>query len=78
MKRIRHGAQARDKLLHIEGDGCVINVRVGLTDNQGRRMTSVQVIPDAEENGGDHEGRTWTVDGALNTRIIRDHEKVRA
>lgn len=67
-----------DNLLHIETDGAVINVHVGLTDSEGRAVTSVQIIPDDEHRGGDGEGRMWHVaedSGPANTRLIRDNEK---
>lgn len=46
MKTVVHNEHARDKLLHIEAEGCIINVRVGLTDNWGRKVTSIEITPD--------------------------------
>jgi hypothetical protein len=57
--------------LHIETDGCVINVFVGLHDSEGRQVTRVDVSPDDETRGGDDEGRIWRQDGP---RVIRLHE----
>jgi hypothetical protein len=47
-KRNRSG-----NLLHIETDGCIVNIRVGLHDAAGRQVTSVMVDPDnyAEDGG---------------------------
>lgn len=64
MKRISHFATARDKLLHIETEGAVVNIQVGLTDNQGRRVTSVEILPDR------YVGEEWHLDGQINTRVI--------
>lgn len=68
MKAVRHGGDARDPLLHIEADGVLINVRVGLTDNEGHHVTNVSISPDDRSRGGDGEGYYWYQDGA---RIIR-------
>lgn len=54
--------------MHIEVDGAVVNITVGLTDEYGRRVTSVMINPDDESRGGDGEGRMWFRRGA---RIIR-------
>ena len=58
-------------LLHIETDGAVINVHVGLHDGQGRQVTRVSVLPDDDSRGGDGEGRIWVRDG---DRVVRLHE----
>lgn len=34
------------KGLHIEAEGCIVNVTEGLTDRKGRSVTSIQIIPD--------------------------------
>lgn len=70
MKTIRHGRNARDKLLHIEADGVLVNIHVGLTDMDGRHVTNVSVSPDDRSTGGDGSGHYWYQDGA---RIIRLH-----
>lgn len=71
MKRISFyaGRNRSDDLLHIETDGCVVNIRVGLRDDQGRMVTRVDVLPDDETRGPDGDGYYWHQDGA---RIIRD------
>ncbi len=71
MKTVRHTAQARDNLLHIETDGCIVNIRVGLSDSEGRRVTSVEIIPEDESRSPDADGRFWELDGARNNRVIR-------
>jgi hypothetical protein len=64
------GNRAGNKL-HIETDGCVVNIDVGLTDSAGHQVTSVRVSPDDETRGGDGEGRIWLQNGP---RVIRLHE----
>ena len=45
-----------DRITHIEAPGCIINVHVGLTDTEGRSITSVEVLCD--EYAGEPE---WTI-----------------
>lgn len=74
MKRISFYADTNrsGNLLHIETDGCIVNIQVGLHDADGRQVTSVRIIPDDESRGGDGEGRIWQhVDGS---RVVRLHE----
>jgi hypothetical protein len=63
MKTISH----KRGILHVETPNGIINIRVGLTDFEGRRVDSVEVIPD------EYAGEPMvTVDGLRNTRLIRD------
>lgn len=73
MKRIGFYAATNrsGNLLHIETDGAVVNIQVGLHDADGRQVTSVRISPDGQNRGGDGEGRIWVQDGS---RIIRLHE----
>ena len=74
MKRIEFfaGRNRSDDLLHIETDGAVINIRVGLHDSDGRQVTSVEVLPDDESRGGDGYGYMWdTPDGPIGGRLVR-------
>jgi hypothetical protein len=57
--------RARDSLLHVETPLGIVNIRVGLHDVEGRRVDSVEVIP----NGYAGEPRV-EVDGYRNTRMI--------
>jgi hypothetical protein len=61
MKVVRH-VQPRDRLLHIETEGGIVNIRTGLTDRYDRAVTSVEVLPD--------RGDEWTLDGYHNNRLI--------
>lgn len=68
------GRNRSDNLLHIETDGAVINVSVGLHDRDGNQVTAIEIIPDDERRGGDGAGRMWHVaddSGPANTRLIR-------
>ena len=59
-------------LLHIETDGCTVNIQVGLTDDQGRKVTRIDVSPQDESRGGDGMGYVWhAVDGPMGGRIVR-------
>ena len=73
MKSIRHYTPTRRNqhdTLHIETDGAIVNIRVGLRDSQGRPVTAIEVIPDDEARGGDGQGRIWHLAGEHNTRVI--------
>ena len=37
---------AKTKLKHIEVEGAIVNIREGLHDLKGRKVTSVEIIPD--------------------------------
>lgn len=56
------------RMLHIETEGAVVNITVGLRDEHGRKVTRVDVNPDDETRGGDGQGDVWQRDGA---RVIR-------
>lgn len=66
MKTIRHNKRSKDHLLHIETDLGIINIRVGLTDMDGREVESISFKPD------NYAGEVPVVlDGYSNTRFIR-------
>jgi len=48
MKTIRHTSRSRDNLLHVETDLGIVNIRVGLTDAQGRRVEAITILQDEE------------------------------
>ena len=58
-----------DDCLHVETEGCIINIRVGLKDTVGREVTHVEIIPDK------YSGAEWKMDkyGSCNNRIIKNH-----
>lgn len=57
MKTVVHTLPCRKRLLHIEAEGCIVNIRVGLTDADGRPVTSVEVLADQ------YSGDRWSLDG---------------
>lgn len=65
--------RSRRKELKIEAPGAIINIRIDLTDDQGRPITYVSVAADGNRCAGDPE---WWVDGEVGNkgtglRIIR-------
>lgn len=67
----------RPKMFHVEVDGAIVNITVGLTDDEGHLITRVDVIPDGPLRGGDGQGRMWVQpDG--DARVIRLHDWERA
>jgi hypothetical protein len=68
MKRISfHASTNRSgNLLHIETDGCIVNIHVGLHDADGRKVTSVRILPDDyAERGG-----RWVQDGSRIVQLL--------
>lgn len=59
-------------LLHVETDGCIVNIHVGLRDSFGNRVTRVNVIPDDEYRGGDGNGSIWHVVNNQHTVLVHD------
>jgi len=53
------------KCLHIEAEGCIINIRQELHDGLGRQVTSVEIIPDKYAGEPVHK-----LVGCRNNRII--------
>jgi hypothetical protein len=69
MKYINHFNTARDKLLHIETGGCIVNIRVGLQEHGTyRNVISVEILPNITENWNIDD----TEDTARNIRIIQN------
>lgn len=61
------------KLLHIEAEGGIINIREGLTDVKGRKVTSIEIIPDDRFAGEP----IWKVNPkrARNVRLIQTKKR---
>ena len=57
----------RDGLEHLERVGCIINIRTELHNAKGQKVTSIEIIPDAD----------YSFDGCLNNRVIRVGGRVR-
>ena len=65
MKTIVH----KKGLLHVETPNGIVNITVGLTDNEGRSVDSIECLPDRYVG----EPKV-TLDGYSNTRMIREKE----
>lgn len=77
MKRVTFYADTNrsGNLLHIETDGAIVNIHVGLINNEGKQVTRVNVIPDNASRGGDGTGRLWDIhpdDGNGVTRVVSE------
>jgi len=57
---------SKRKGLHIEAEGCVINIYEKIYDRQGREVTVVQIIPD--KYSGE---RKWKLIGTNVVRVVR-------
>lgn len=51
---------SRHKTLHVEAPGCIINITVGLSDDDGREVTRIAVSADGDRYAGDPQ---WWIDG---------------
>lgn len=56
------------KLKHIEVEGAVINIRQGLHDTQGRKVTSIEILPD-DHYAGERIWKTYPL--IRNIRIVQ-------
>jgi len=61
------GCKSNVKLKHLEVEGAVINIRQGLCDRHGRKVTSVEILPD-DHYGGEPIWRTYP--HVRNIRIV--------
>lgn len=55
------------KCLHIEANGCIINIRDQLHDHSGREVTSIEIIPD--KFAGEPK---WRLYGTPNNRVVKE------
>ena len=60
------------KLKHIEVEGCIINIREGLHDFKGRKVTSIEILPDDHFAG---EPKWKLILGKYNQRVIQLKKK---
>lgn len=44
-RKVRRATVGKDELLHVETPLGIVNIRTGLTDRHGRRVDSVEIIP---------------------------------
>ena len=55
------------KLKHIECEGCVVNIRTGLYDRQGRKVTNIEILPDDHYVGE----QIWRLRGYSHNRVVQ-------
>ena len=55
------------KLKHIEVEGCIVNIRTGLSDKLGRKVTSIEILPDDHYSGE----LVWRLRGYSNNRVVQ-------
>jgi hypothetical protein len=55
----------RDGVEHLEREGCIINIRIGLRNLEGKEVTSIEIIPDSG----------WQLEGSCNNRVIKEVNK---
>lgn len=69
MRTIRHVRRSTKnpvEILHVETEGCIVNIHIGLSNSEGHRLTAVEVLPDR------YIGEEWDLapGAATNTRVI--------
>lgn len=53
---------------HIEAEGCIVNIREGLRNTKGQKVTSVEILPDDHFAGE----RIWkTYPHVRNVRVVQ-------
>jgi hypothetical protein len=65
VKTVTHTSPSRDRVLHIETDGAIVNIEVGLSDAEGNPVTRVDVMSDRTP---DADGYMWD---QVDSRIVR-------
>lgn len=59
----------KNTLLHVETDGCIVNIKIGLSKDDGRKCTVIEVLPDQ------YKGEEWDLEaGSTFTRIVERKE----
>lgn len=58
----------------MEVEGAIINIRTGLRDKQGRKVTSIEILPDGHFMG---ENIWKTYPHVRNVRIVQLKKKLR-
>ncbi|WP_368680128.1 hypothetical protein R1X32_05710 (plasmid) [Rhodococcus opacus] len=66
MRQIQHFRGGPDKILHIETEGCKVNVIIGTHDLSNEVFTTVEILP-AEP---DDDGRNWMTIGPTAVLVV--------
>jgi len=61
MGRVSFTGWRKDNVAHIEIDSCIVNIRTGLSNQDGNQVDVISVIPATEEG--------WNLDG--NVGVVR-------
>ena len=64
----------RKNFKHIEVEGCIVNIRTNLEDVYGRKVTSIEILPDNHYAGE----KIWRLRGSINNRVIQLKKKFHA
>lgn len=64
-----------DNVLHIETEGAIVNIYVGLHDGEGREVTTIEVLPDNADRGGEWSLGDAADQRAANVRLVRNEPK---
>jgi hypothetical protein len=72
MRTVRLFMDGPDKLLHIEAEGCVVHITVGLHDMSGELYTSVEVTPAQPAD----DGAIWAAEGPTAMLVRRRGQQV--
>ena len=59
----------KNGVLHIECEGCIINIKEGLRDLEGRKVTEVMIIPDNQIP----DKPFWHLLGHSNNRLVQSN-----
>ena len=67
MTHTRKFREATRKGLHIEADGCIVNIYEGLYDRSNRPVTAIEILPDDHYAGE----LKWKLFGHINNRVVQ-------
>ena len=66
MRRISfYNNNRSNNVLHIETEGCIVNIQVGLTNIKQQKITSIEILPDK------YRDNKWILDGTVHNRVIK-------
>jgi hypothetical protein len=66
MRHIQHFKESPDKILHIETEGCRVNVIIGTHDTSGTPFTTVEILAYQP----DDDGNIWTTIGPSAVLVV--------
>lgn len=63
-------------LLHIESEGCIINLRVNLENYLGQKVTNISIHVDTSEGWTLGEATTWSNNDGIGIRLVNTGKEV--